>query len=146
MGKTLGMASDSKELQGIISHYQKLGNSDELLQELSKAIETAFKNNPPARDNYIQKLQDITDKKDSTEIFSLDDSKEVKENQDDHFERKFKKVENIEQEQVRVNPKQEQIDELKEFKNQVELAKLQATQQQIANSVESVNESQGKSL
>ena len=33
MGKDLGMASDSKELQGIISHYQKLGNSDELFHE-----------------------------------------------------------------------------------------------------------------
>ena len=57
-----------------------------------------------------------------------------------------KKVESIEQEKVQVNPRKEQINELKEFKNQVELAKLQATQQQIANGMEIASESQGKSL
>ena len=57
-----------------------------------------------------------------------------------------KKVESIEQEKVQVNPRKEQINELKEFKNQVELARLQASQQHTVNGIEPVIESQGKSL
>ena len=60
MGKEIGMDINDEKLKGIIRHYKKMDNRDEILNELYKGIEVTFNNNELLKNDYIMKLNNIT--------------------------------------------------------------------------------------
>lgn len=60
MGKEIGMDINDERLKGIIRHYKKMGDRNEILSELYKGIEATFNNNDLLKNDYIMKLNNIT--------------------------------------------------------------------------------------
>ena len=60
MGKEIGMDINDEKLKGIIRHYRRIDNHEEILSELYKGIEVTFNNNELLKNDYIMKLNNIT--------------------------------------------------------------------------------------
>lgn len=59
IGKEIGMDINDEKLKGIIRHYKKMDNREEILNELYKGIEVTFNNNELLKNDYILKLNNI---------------------------------------------------------------------------------------